>query len=102
MNTLSKESRRDGLAVALPKIGPLQASILDALAIKGQMSAREIMRELGSTDLNGIRSRTTELCNAGLVSVIGRKKDFEGGVSVSVYKFVNSGQIDLFGGLNER
>ena len=94
--TYTQDSRRDGLAVALPHIGPLQASILDALRIHGSMTCREIMTALRSDDLNGVRSRSTELYQAGLLDVCGRRKDSKSGVSVSVYRIVTNSQRELF------
>ena len=94
--SLQQESRRDGLAQVSPKIGPLQSSILDALNIKDPMICREIMDALCSTELNNIRSRTTELYNAHLVDVVGRRPDPVTRINVSVYAVAKRGQLEIW------
>ena len=60
---------------------------LDILGVLTEpMTAREIAGRLGFTDLNTVKPRLTELRDAGIVEVVGKKKDPITGRKASVYR----------------
>ena len=61
--------------------------ILKALG-KSEMTAREIAYKLGFSDLNAVKPRLTEMVQAGLAEVTGKKFDDMTQRKVSVYKAV--------------
>ena len=61
--------------------------ILDVL--EGQeMTANEIRKALGFSDLNAVRPRLTELKDKGVIEAIGKKFDRETGRRVAVFHMV--------------
>jgi hypothetical protein len=61
-----------------------EVNILSALT--EPMTAREIADKLGFTDLNSVKPRLTELRDAGLVEVVGKKTDPVTDRKVSIFR----------------
>lgn len=59
--------------------------ILDFIGDK-ELTARDVCYGLGYSEPNAVRPRMTELKDAGILIVIGKRKDDVTGVKVSVYK----------------
>ena len=65
--------------------GKRQLEILNALGDK-EMTAREIMTDLGYKDLNAVRPRITELTKAGIIDVTGKTYDTLTKRKVAIFK----------------
>lgn len=70
-----------------PDISTRRKEILKALDIF-DMTAREIAYKLNYKDLNAVKPRLTELVQAGLVEVVGKRFDEMTQRKVSVYRAV--------------
>jgi len=49
--------------------------ILEAYRQNGAMTAREVGRRLGFSDMNAVKPRITELCQSGRLRAVGKKFD---------------------------
>lgn len=61
--------------------------ILDVLENR-EMTANEIRKALGFSDLNAVRQRLTELKDKGLIEAVGKKWDKDTERTVAVFKKV--------------
>ena len=59
--------------------------ILETLGER-EMTAREIAQKLNFSDLNAVKPRITELCNAGMLEACGKSWDARTARRVSVYR----------------
>ena len=64
-------------------------AILEAMGDE-EMTARQIAYKLGFYDLNAVKPRLSEMVQAGKVEVIGKKKDYKTGRTVSIFKAVKN------------
>ena len=85
MNSISKECRLEAWLNCEPQ--KRCRDILEAMGDE-EMTAREIADKLKFSELNAVRPRLCEMVQAGKVEVIGKKKDYKTGRTVSVYKVV--------------
>lgn len=88
--SITEETRREGHA-SVDKTARY-ALILGVLRGR-QMTAREIARVLGFTDLNAVKPRLTELKRSGAVAVTGKRKDKVTGVHVAVYAVKEENEV---------
>lgn len=84
----TQETRRAAYDAIKHKVPTRAQKVLEVLANGRELTAREIMRELGYTDPNYVRPRLTELVGSNMVEVVGKRKDIETGKMMAVYKAV--------------
>ena len=81
VNPITKETRRESF-IARPA-GERQRAILDVLSVP--MTARQIAKELGFSDLNAVRPRLTEM-TGNQIEVCGKAYDELTMRKVAVYR----------------
>lgn len=82
MSSITEENRRDAYE---SRPSRRQNIILFILGDK-EMTARQIAKAIGFTDLNQVKPRLTELMQAGVIDAIRKQRDPITGRNVSVYK----------------
>ena len=82
---ITKETRLESYFKA--PMGQRQRMILEVLGDK-EMTANEIRKALGFSDLNAVRPRLTELKDKGLIEAVGKKWDKDTERNVAVFKKV--------------
>lgn len=83
MQEIQKECRRESFFLT-PK-SERKRLILETLGER-EMTAREIVQKLNFSDLNAVKPRITELCNAGMLEACGKSWDARTARRVSVYR----------------
>lgn len=83
MQEIQKECRRESFFLT-PK-SERKRLILETLGER-EMTAREIAQKLNFSDLNAVKPRITELCNAGMLEACGKAHDYITDRTVSVYR----------------
>jgi hypothetical protein len=91
--TVTEETRRESYQKSLPDIGAKQQVVYDVLKMNNNITARRLATIMyhmslipSKDDLNAVRPRLTELCQAGLVEVIRKEYDYTSKRMVSVFK----------------
>lgn len=82
---ITKETRLESYFKA--PMGQRQRMILEVLGDK-EMTANEIRKALGFSDLNAVRPRLTELKDKGIIEAVGKKWDKDTERNVAVFKKV--------------
>lgn len=82
MSSITEENRRD----AYESRPSRRQNIILFILGDGEMTARQIAKAIGFTDLNQVKPRLTELMQAGVIDAIRKQRDPITGRNVSVYK----------------
>ena len=86
MQEIQRECRRESF-VNTP-VAKRKRMILYTIGDR-EMTARDIAYRLNFYDLNAVKPRITELCNAGLLEACGKAHDYITDRTVSVYRRVS-------------
>ena len=82
MSSITEENRRD----AYESRPSRRQNIILFILGDNEMTARQIAKAIGLTDLNQVKPRLTELMQAGVIDAIRKQRDPITGRNVSVYK----------------
>lgn len=82
MSSITEENRRD----AYESRPSRRQNIILFILGDNEMTARQIAKAIGFTDLNQVKPRLTELMQAGVIDAIRKQRDPITGRNVSVYK----------------
>lgn len=86
MQEIQRECRRESFMNT--PVSQRKRMILDTIGNR-EMTARDVARKLNFSDLNAVKPRITELCNAGLLEACGKAHDYITDRTVSVYRRVS-------------
>lgn len=86
MQEIQRECRRESFLNT--PVSQRKRMILDTIGNR-EMTARDVARKLNFSDLNAVKPRITELCNAGLLEACGKAHDYITDRTVSVYRRVS-------------
>lgn len=85
---ITEETRRESYFITKEKVTDKRSKeILKVLGNK-EMTANEIRKVLGYSDLNAVRPRLTELKDKGIIEAVGKKYDKDTKRSVAMFKVV--------------
>ena len=92
---ITKETRMESYVQTMPDAPKRRQLIYTTLKENGPMTAPEIAKVLGFTDLNSVKPRLSELCKDGMVEAFGKQYNESTHRNNAVYRIGEIAYDDL-------